>query len=268
MGIFGRRSKASGRSDAAATPESDQQPGSLDAAGGAETTDGTGIGIGTGFDRAQGPFDLAEAPKDQAHLDLGALRVLGVEGMQLRLEIDQEQQQVIAATAVLGDSSLQLQAFAAPRSGGLWDEIRDEIAQSVASRGGTAEASEGPFGAELRTRMPSQDANGRTVFAPARFVGVDGPRWFLRGVLTGRSAIDDDSAQPLLDLFRSTIVVRGTDPMAPRELLPLTLPQEAEPVGADDPEGGPTGTDAADTETDERRTLNPFERGPEITEVR
>ena len=257
MGIFGRRSKATDRTiDAEDTP-TDVESGSADVPSDTDSESG-----GSTFDRSAGPYDLADAPEGDNHLDLGALRVQGVEGMQLRLEIDQEQQQVIAATAVIGDSSLQLQAFAAPRSGGLWDEIRDEIAGSVATRGGTAEEVEGPLGTELRTRMPSQDAAGRTVFAPARFLGVDGPRWFLRGVLTGRASIEEPAAQPLLDLFRSTIVVRGGEPMAPRELLPLTLPQDATP-GPDD------AADAAAEEAgDQPTTLNPFERGPEITEVR
>ena len=50
------------------------------------------------------------------------------------------------------------------------------------------------------------------------------------------------------------VVVRGQDPMAPRELLTLTLPTEAQPVEAPDEPSAPE--------------LNPFERGPEITEVR
>lgn len=109
--------------------------------------------------------------------------------------------------------------------------------------------------------MPSAGPDGRTVFAPARFLGVDGPRWFLRGVISGRGAIDDAAAAPLLEVFRETVVVRGSDPMAPRELLPLRLPQEEAtpmPAAPGAPDGGPTSTD----------DLNPFERGPEITEVR
>ena len=105
------------------------------------------------------------------------------------------------------------------------------------------------------------------MFAPAVFVGVDGPRWFLRGVLSGRAAIDEASAAPLLDIFRAAVVVRGTEPMAPRELLPLTLPRDAD-SGAQ-PADGDAATDAEDaSDADERPTLNPFERGPEITEVR
>jgi len=206
------------------------------------------------LDRSSGPFDHSEVGGSDQRIDLGALRILGAEGMQLRLEIDQEQQAVVAASVLMGDSNLQLQAFAAPRSEGLWESIRGELSESVTTRGGTAESVEGPFGIELRTRMPSQDKNGRTVFAPARFLGVDGPRWFLRGVISGRAAVEDTKAEPLLQVFRDTVVVRGQDPMAPRELLTLTLPTEAQPVEAPDEPSAPE--------------LNPFERGPEITEVR
>ncbi|EAP98863.1 hypothetical protein JNB_01805 [Janibacter sp. HTCC2649] len=213
-------------------------------------------------DRSAGPYDATEVDDDDGRLDLGSLRVSGTEGMELRLEIDQEQQNVIAATAVVGESALQLQAFAAPRSGGLWAEIRSEIAVAIESQGGTADLEYTEFGTELRTRMPSAGPDGRTVFAPARFIGVDGPRWFLRGVISGRGAIEEASAAPLLEIFRETVVVRGSDPMAPRELLPLALPQEeATPMPpAPDGENAPETTSTDD--------LNPFERGPEITEVR
>ncbi|MGL5819257.1 MAG: DUF3710 domain-containing protein [Phycicoccus sp.] len=207
-------------------------------------------------DRAEGPFDVADVDGLDGRVDVGALWLRGVPGLELRLELDQQSREVHAATAVLGESALQLQAFAAPRSSGLWDEIRAEIAATVEKQGGTVEEVDGAMGSELRTRMPSADRDGRTVFAPATFLGVDGPRWFLRGVLSGRAAIDTEAAAPLLGVMRDTVVVRGPDPMAPRELLPLALPRE---------EG------AADTEDDgagERPDLDPFERGPEITEVR
>jgi hypothetical protein len=214
------------------------------------------------LDRTGGPFDVTEVDGRDGRVDLGALWMRGVAGMELRLEIDQESQQVNAATAVLEDSALQLQAFAAPRSGRLWDEIRAEIAAAVETQGGTAEEHEGSLGTELRTRMPSAGPDGRTVFAPATFLGVDGPRWFLRGVLSGRAAIDEGAATALVDVFRAAVVVRGTDPMAPRELLPLALPRDAEAAAAAEA----ADADAADEA--ERTSLDPFDRGPEITEVR
>jgi hypothetical protein len=213
-------------------------------------------------DRTAGPFDVSEVDGRDGRVDLGALWMRGVPGMELRLEIDQATQQVNAATAVLEDSALQLQAFAAPRSGHLWDEIRAEIAAAVETQGGTAEEHVGSLGAELRTRMPSAGPDGRTVFAPATFLGVDGPRWFLRGVLSGRAAIDEGAASPLVEVFKAAVVVRGTEPMAPRELLPLALPRDAEAAAAAE-------TAALDAEDEaERTSLDPFQRGPEITEVR
>ena len=60
-----------------------------------------------------------------------------------------------------------------------------------------------------------------------RFIGVDGPRWFLRAMLAGAPALDDEQAQPFLDTFRGTVVVRGNEPLPVREPVPLQLPQEA-----------------------------------------
>lgn len=214
------------------------------------------------IDRSAGPFDVSEVDGREGRVDIGALWLQGVPGMELRLEVDQNTQQVNAATAVIRDSALQVQAFAAPRSGGLWDEIRSELATAIETQGGTAEERVGVVGTELRTRMPSTGPDQRTVFAPATFLGVDGPRWFLRGVLSGRAAIDDTAAAPLLEVFRAAVVVRGTEPMAPRELLPLALPREAERVA----EAAEAEADAADEA--ERTSLDPFTRGPEITEVR
>jgi hypothetical protein len=209
---------------------------------------------------SDGPFDSADVDPDDGRLDLGALRIHGVAGMELRLEVDEQAGHVVGATAVMGDSAVQLQAFAAPKTMGIWDGIRSEIAESIVAQGGTADEARGEFGTELRTRMPSAGPDGRTVFAPARFVGIDGPRWFLRAVFSGRAAIDDEAAAPLVHVVRNTVVVRGDAAMAPREMLVLTLPEQPQPAQDD-------ATQAHDT-TPHADDLKPFERGPEITEVR
>lgn len=216
---------------------------------------------------ANGPHDSSEVDvTDDGRLDLGALRIRGISGMELRLEVDEAADQVVGATAVVADSAVQLQAFAAPRTMGIWDEIRTEIAESILAQGGTADEVQGALGTELRTRMPQAGPDGRTVFAPARFAGVDGPRWFLRAVFSGRAAIDDEAAAPLLEVVRSVVVVRGENAMAPREMLALTLPVQPEAQGEADADGEATDSgDAAPVHTDD---LKPFERGPEITEVR
>jgi hypothetical protein len=191
--------------------------------------------------------------------------------MELRLEVDEAANQVVGATAVIGDSAVQIQAFAAPKTMGIWDDIRAEIAESILAQGGTADEARGPLGAELRTRMPSAGPDGRTVFAPARFTGVDGPRWFLRAVFSGRAAIEDEAAEPLLEVVRGTVVVRGDAAMAPREMLLLKLPDEVQtPQDHDhdhehDHDHAAPGRTGSASHVDD---LKPFERGPEITEVR
>jgi hypothetical protein len=62
---------------------------------------------------------------------------------------------------------------------------------------------------------------------PVRFVGVDGPRWFLRGMLAGAPAQDDAQAKPFLDTFRGVVVVRGSEPLPVRDPVPLRLPRDA-----------------------------------------
>jgi hypothetical protein len=215
----------------------------------------------------RGPRDRSQVPDQEGRVDLGSLWLRGVQGMELRLEVDEERQRVVGAQLVIGDSQMQVQAYAAPRSSGIWDEIRDEIAQNLATNGGTAEEVEGPLGTELHARMPSRSASGRTVFSPARFVGVDGPRWFFRAVLSGRAAIDDAAAAPFYDLLDHVVVVRGDAPMAPREVLALTMPRTATPSAAAGDEAAGEPDPAEDPQTTGAR-LSPFERGPEITETR
>ena len=204
-----------------------------------------------GSPRARGPWDVTEVPERDKRIDLGALWLPGRDGMQLRMEIEKATQVITGVAVTLNGSTLQVQAFAAPRTDGIWDEIREEIAESVGKQGGSADEIPGPFGRELLARLPVRTAEGRTGHRPARFVGHDGPRWFLRGVLTGRAAIEPDAAVELEDVFADVVVVRGDDARAPRELLALTMP------GA---------TRAPVTPSTSEPDL--LARGPEITEIR
>ena len=216
--------------------------------------------------RRDGPFDRSEVDGLGERLDLGALWLTGQPGMELRLEVDEQSQDVVGVTAVLAESAVQLQAFAAPRSEGVWDDIRTEIAASITSQGGTADKASGPLGTELRAQMPGRGPDGRTVFSPVRFVGIDGPRWFLRAVLSGPAAVDEDAASVLLDVVRATVVVRGNEAMAPRELLPLKLPVQVDLAGQD-----VSGEDSVEDDAAQAAAslddFKPFERGPEITEI-
>ncbi|MEV8149131.1 DUF3710 domain-containing protein [Arthrobacter sp. NPDC080073] len=206
------------------------------------------------FRLSKGPFDASEIDSQDGYVDLGALLIEPSEGLQLRLEVEEATQRVVAVTMDLDGSSLQLQAFAAPRSEGLWDEIREQIGQSVSSQGGEVEEIIGTFGTELIAKLPTESADGGRGFRAARFMGVDGPRWFLRGVIGGNAALDRKAAEGLENLFRKVVVVRGDNPMPPRELLQLKLPKDAVAPGQ---HGAPH----------EAPPLQQPERGPEITQI-
>jgi hypothetical protein len=206
-------------------------------------------------DRSNGPWDVTERPDVEGYVDLGGIRLRGRDGMELRLELDESTGAVSSATVHLGRSAVQLQAFAAPRSDGIWAEIRAEIVAGIRRQGGHADEVPGPFGRELIARIPARSPDGRTGHTPARFVGIDGPRWFLRAVFHGEAVHTPEAAQVLEDVVRDVVVVRGPEAMPPRELLPLRLPEAVAPS-------------PAEPASDDRYDLNPFERGPEITEVR
>ncbi|MBB4916442.1 DUF3710 domain-containing protein [Streptosporangium saharense] len=201
--------------------------------------------------RPSGPWDSAEPYPERERVDLGGLRLPVDSGFEVQLNLAGEQ--IVGAVVMVEDSALQVHAFAAPRRSGIWDEVRSDLAEGVRSAGGTVEQREGPFGPELAARIPAEGANEPQ---PVRYIGVDGPRWFLRAVISGRAVVDEDVAAILEGVVRDIVVVRGDEPMAPKESIELRLPPEARQA-AERQEADPEVPD-----------LNPFERGPEIAELR
>ena len=171
-----------------------------------------------------GPFDESEANPVRPYIDLGGVKILPRDGLNLRLEVEEQTKRIVAVGLDYADSTLQVQPFAAPRSSGLWDETREQIRAQVKQQGGRVEEREGPLGRELLAEVPvmaGAEGSGKRL---ARFVGIDGPRWFLRGVIGGAATSDVDAAEKIEDLFRSLVVVRGSAPMPPRDLIPLRMP--------------------------------------------
>lgn len=241
-------------------------PDPLDAEGEPADEDAT-----EAHDPAEGPFDEADADRADPslpRLSLGALIVPGLPDVEVQLEADPNSQQVRALTAILGDAGVQLQPFAAPRSEGLWDEMRAEIlAELGRTKGAKVLEDVGEFGPEVQALVPVTTPDGRQAMQQVRYAGVDGPRWMLRIVFLGRAAVEPDPSDSLHRLVRQTIVVRGTDAMAPGDPLPLVLPEQAP---ADGDAVLEIEVDDEDGEDDGQRFggLDPFERGPEITETR
>ena len=182
-----------------------------------------------------GPFDVADAPDDSTpRVDLGAMFVPISEGLDLRLEVN-ESQQVIAVTVANSNGHMQLGVFAAPRNEGIWDEVRAEIASSLrAQKCSASEKHDGPWGTELVGTAPGD--NGKM---PVRFVGIDGPRWFLRAMFVGSVANEASKAVPMERVLRNVIVDRGTVPLPVREPVPLQMPKDAGIPGEDSDDDSP-----------------------------
>jgi hypothetical protein len=169
--------------------------------------------------KASGPWDVSEVDGPDGRLDFGALWVRGVDGLQVQAQVDEGSGSVSVVTLTFGQGGLQLQAFAAPRTGGLWEEVRGKLRASVTGQGGVIEEVTGDHGVELRGKVPGQGA-----LQPVRFVGVDGPRWFLRGLFLGDAAAPGGVPE-LERVFTDVVVVRGDEAMPMGEALPMRLPQ-------------------------------------------
>lgn len=173
-------------------------------------------------DTGDGPYDSVDAPDDDVHrLDLGSLQVPALDGVQVQFQVEESTGKPLTVLVTDGRSAMELSVFAAPKTRGLWDEVRAEILETIRSGGGSE--ANGDYGPELRMRLPT-GSPGEVV--PGRMIGVDGPRWFLRAVITGVAG-EDPKAGPLLDAaFRRVIVSRGDGAMPVRDPLPLRLPKE------------------------------------------
>lgn len=179
-------------------------------------------------DRAEvGPFDSSEVGVLAPYLDFGSIRIKPRADLQIRAEVDEASKRIIALTLESAGLKLQLQAFAATKNDGLWADVIDAIEASITASGGSAQRLAGALGPELRVAAPVK-SGAQTVLRQSRFLGVDGPRWFLRGVMIGDDLYAETNYLALVSLFRETVVHRGEVALPPNELLPLTLPQSGD----------------------------------------
>jgi hypothetical protein len=171
--------------------------------------------------RPRGPWDVTESLDEASaalgRLDLGALLVPGVPGMELRVETEEGTGTVTGATVVIADSAMQLSVFAAPRSSGIWQDVLGQLRSTLTSQGATSDVVAGEFGPEVTGRVGGQEL---------RFIGINGPRWFLRAVLHGPAATEGSASEQMRTILRGCIVARDNTPMAPGDPLPLRISAE------------------------------------------
>lgn len=220
----------------------------------------------------RGPWDVEDenVPDYDEYLDMGSYYLPFLKGIELRVKANRATQQVLGTTITYGSSSVEIEAFAAPKTLGLWDDVRADLIEANKD----AKEVEGVFGTELA--LPVTVKGGRKVLT--RIVGVDGPRWMLRGIFSGKAANDPEGeeAKALNQFFADIVVERGDDPLAPRDLIPMHPPvapaeRKAAKAAAEEAEqkteipGKPKGPFDSDQQVEVKTTLS---RGPMFSEVR
>jgi len=167
-------------------------------------------------DVSDGPFDVGDFEDDGVpRIDLGSVKVPVPDGSQVQVEMDPETGGVRAVHVVTEQGQITVSAYAAPRSGGLWREVSAELAEQLRADGAKVNIGRGKWGLEISAIVGD---------VSLRFVGVDRPRWMLRGVIAGPQSEGAAAVEVLREIVRRTIVDRGDAPMPVRTPLTITLP--------------------------------------------
>jgi hypothetical protein len=206
-----------------------QEPGDPDdtTEGGTDAEERAGL-------RANGPWDASEVTieeDDPARVDLGSLLVTPQDGLEVQLQVEEATGAVIAVVLAGEEGAAELRAFAAPRNGDVWDEVRRTVTAEVAQLGGTATERQGSFGTELAVSLVVQLDDGQHAQQVSKVIGIPGPRWLLRATLFGRPAMEYREDGDIEKALRDVVVVRGGTPVPPGDPLPLTLPPNARAAG-------------------------------------
>ncbi len=173
-----------------------------------------------------GPIDSEGGLCPAGYLDLGSLFVPALPGIQLRAQFEDDKKTLRRILLVTGTSGIQLSVIAAPRSGGVWSELREQVAESIANANGISEDVNTKYGTELAAVIPARMPDGTDGRQPLRIIGIEGPRWLLRVDLQGMAAADDATARGQCEEIIDRIIVnRGAEPRVRMEMLPITLPK-------------------------------------------
>ena len=174
-----------------------------------------------------GPRDASEVDTSTGFVDLGSLRLPAIPGMQLRTQLAKDGRTVLRALVVLGSSGVQVSLAAAPRSGGVWDELREQIRAGMEADGATVRDVRGRYGDELLADLLVSLPDGGRATSRMRVIGREGPRWFARIDVLGPAAQSEEAGRAVEQVIDRMVVVRDDAPRARLDLLPLHVPEGA-----------------------------------------
>lgn len=174
-----------------------------------------------------GPRSPEEVDTSRGFVDMGSLLIPAIPGMQLRTQVADDKRTVLRALVVIGNSGVQISVAAAPKSGGVWDEVRGQIRSGMEADGATVADVHTRYGDELLADLLVTMPDGSRATSRMRVIGREGPRWFARIDLLGPAAQDLASGADLERVIDRLVVVRDDLPRARLDLLPLHVPEGA-----------------------------------------
>lgn len=148
-------------------------------------------------------------------LNLGSVRVPMPKGTQVQVEMGDQGPKMVHIVTPHGRFTPV--AFAAPRTGGLWEESAEEIGEGMRSEGMPMHYEEGPWGKEV----VGNGTNG-----VIRIIGVEGPRWLYRVTLAAPTGREAEMAELGREIVARSFVYRGDDPVLAGNSLPVVLPEQ------------------------------------------
>lgn len=148
-------------------------------------------------------------------LNLGSIRVPLPKESQVQVEMGEQGPKMVHIVTRYG--RITPVAFAAPRTGGLWEESSAEIIQGMRAEGMPVEVQQGPWGQEV----VGTGSNG-----VIRIVGVEGPRWLYRVTLAAPTGSEEQLAEIGRETIARSFVYRGEDPILAGNSLQVVLPAQ------------------------------------------
>lgn len=177
----------------------------------------------------QGPFEFSSEVDTSSMLNLGAVFLPNIPGLEVHLDLDPRSGIGKSVSLHLNMTIAEVQIFAAATNEDLWAGMRDAITSGLREQKVDCTVEMGRFGSEIHAVMPTVDLDGNAHVQPVRFVGVRGSRWLVRAVISGDGALlgtkqNVDAVSEIDDVISKLVINRGEEPIPPGERLALLSP--------------------------------------------
>lgn len=174
--------------------------------------------------------EISNEVDTSAMLDLGALLLPNIPGLEVHLDLDPRSGIGKSVSLHLDMTIAEVQVFAAASNEDHWATMRDAIVAGLQEQKVDCSVEMGMFGTEIHAVMPTVDLDGNAHVQPVRFLGVRGPRWLVRVVISGDGALlnlnqNSSGVTEINDVISQLVVNRGEEPLPPGERLVLRSPE-------------------------------------------